>query len=177
MTHPIMHISAASAETVYVLGDTVRFRGGLDGTDTVLIEVTVPPGAGVPLHRHRSPEIFRVLSGTITFSLLDNHGTERSIAAGPGDVVNVPSDIPHGYANRGATSAEVLVVLDRAMEQFFRDLGSPRPAPAGPPTPEVLAQVGTVAEKHGITFIANSTDEDLRGSPSSVNSGLMISKA
>ena len=142
---------AAGVETFWVMQDRIRVAGALPGTEVVVVEVTVPPGAGTPLHRHASPELFRVLSGRIDFLTLED-GAERRLRAGPGDVLRVPSQAPHGYLNAGETPAEILVVLDRGMEAFFRDIGTAEPT-QGPPTPDDLVRLGAACARHGIGFV------------------------
>jgi quercetin dioxygenase-like cupin family protein len=142
---------AGRVETLWVLQDRVRFVGRLPGTDTVVAEVMVPPQSGTPMHSHASPELFRVLSGSLDFVTLDG-GEQKVLHAGPGDVLRVAPHAPHGYANAGEAPAEVLVVLDRGIEAFFRDIGSAEPA-KGPPTPEDFARIGAACVKHGIAFM------------------------
>ncbi|MGG5817897.1 cupin domain-containing protein [Falsiroseomonas sp. HW251] len=142
---------AEALETLWVMADRIRFAGVLPGTDLVVAEVTVPPGAGTPMHAHASPELFRVMSGILDFETLED-GARKVMRAGPGDVLRVAPQAPHGYANAGETPAEVLVVLDRTMEAFFREIGSPEPA-QGPPGPEDFARIGAACARHGIAFV------------------------
>lgn len=151
MTGTITLTPSQDVETLWVIRDRVRFGGHLDGTPVTLLEVEVPPGSGTPLHRHASPEIFRVLSGEVTFTTVEN-GREKHMVARAGDVLNVPSQVPHGYRNAGGMPAEVLVVLDRAMEAFFREIGTQAPG-FGPPSPEEMARIGTACARHGIFFV------------------------
>lgn len=146
MTEGVTLRPAAMAETFWVMRDRLRVLGALPGTPQVLMEVEVPPGAGTPLHRHASPELFRVLAGEVTFLR-----REGAVRGGPGDVVTVPPGVAHGYANEGAAPATLLVVLDRGMEAFFREVGAPAPA-EGPPTPEQMARLGAACARHGISF-------------------------
>jgi quercetin dioxygenase-like cupin family protein len=143
--------TSADAEHPDRLGDRIRFTGALEGTDAVLVEVTVPPGSGVPLHRHRSAEVFRVLTGRVDF-LLPGEGAPQRIGAGPGDAVTVPPDAVHGYANAGHDTAMMMVLLDRTMAAFFRELGRPEPI-TGPPGPEDMARIGAACARHGIAFV------------------------
>jgi quercetin dioxygenase-like cupin family protein len=119
-----------------------------------LAEVEVPPGAGTPLHSHASPEIFRILAGELEFSTLASDGEKRRVRATAGDVISIPSGTPHGYANAGHAPALVLAMFDRSMERFFRAVGmAPEAVPAGPPAPELIAQVLATAETHGIRIL------------------------
>ncbi|PWS38019.1 cupin domain-containing protein [Falsiroseomonas bella] len=140
-------LPASAAESLYVMGDRLRFAGALPPGDVVLLEVEVPPGSGTPLHRHASPELFRVLEGEVTFAT--GEGSRVAVA---GDVLSVASDAPHGYANPSTAPARMLVVLDRAMAAFFREIGSPAPMD-GPPGPEDFARIGAACARHGITLL------------------------
>lgn len=142
--------TARGAETVYVVRDRMRFRGRFGETGISMLEVQVPPGACVPVHTHASPEVFRMLSGRVTFTVVED-GRERRLLAEPGDVINVPAGALHGYANTGTTPAEFLVLVDESMERFFREAGTMLPG-FGPPAEAELAALGTACAAHGITF-------------------------
>ncbi|NKF31229.1 cupin domain-containing protein, partial [Pseudomonas sp. BGM005] len=60
-----------SAEALWVIRDKVQFMGEVPEMGLSVLEVTVPPGSGTPPHKHQSIEIFRVVSGEITFTLFD----------------------------------------------------------------------------------------------------------
>lgn len=53
------------------------------------------PGQGIALHSHDYEEAIIVHSGTGTYTV-----GESTIEAGPGDVVIIPSQIPHRFVNR-----------------------------------------------------------------------------
>ncbi|SMF53475.1 Cupin domain-containing protein [Tistlia consotensis] len=154
MTPSITLTPASDIDTLWVIRDRVRFSGQLGGTQAVMLEVEVPPGATVPVHRHVSPELYRVLSGEVVFTTLVD-GLERQMTGRAGDVLDVPSGAPHGYANNSGRPAEMLVVVDRTMAAFFRDLGT-TVAAEGPPSEAELARVGEACARHGISFCATS---------------------
>lgn len=143
---------ALDADARWVVRDRVRFMGELDGTNLTVLEVEVPPGSGTPPHLHESPEIFRVLDGEITFGLFEV-GPPRTVIAGAGTVVTVPSQLPHNYQNSGATPASMLVVVERSMAEFFRDVGRADAPPAGPPSPGEIAAVIGACARHNITLL------------------------
>lgn len=152
VTATITLTTPAQAETLWVVRDRVRFLGDVPGTDLALIELEVPPGAGTPPHTHASPEVFRVLSGELTFGLFGS-APPREVTAGPGTVVSVPSGVPHNYRNASLTSATVLVVLDRTMVAFFRDLGRPAIPPSDPPSADEINEVLAACARHQITLL------------------------
>jgi quercetin dioxygenase-like cupin family protein len=142
----------ADADAVWVVRDRIRFLGQLAGTDLTLLEVEVPPGSGTPPHFHASPETFRVLSGEIAFGLFGDEAPSE-VTAGAGTVVTVPSGVPHSYRNAGAAPASLLVVVERPMVEFFRDLGRREAPPAGPPGEAEIAAVMAACARHGVTIL------------------------
>lgn len=152
MSSKIQVVTPEDADAVWVVRDRIRFMGEFDGTGLALLEVEVPPGSGTPPHVHASPEIFRVLRGEISFGRFDD-GLPTQVTAGPGTVVTVPSRVPHSYENRGSEAAAMLVVVDRSMAAFFRDLGRREPPPAGPPSEAEIAEVLAACARHDISVL------------------------
>ncbi|HEY0863304.1 MAG TPA: cupin domain-containing protein [Lacunisphaera sp.] len=152
MSATITLFTPAQAETVWVVRDRIRFMGEVPGTDLAIVEVEVPPGSGTPPHRHASPEVFRVLTGEMTFGLFEP-GPPREVSAGAGAVVTVPPNVPHNYRNAGSVTATMLVVVDRSMAAFFRDLGRQEVPAGGPPAEAEIAAVLAACARHGITLL------------------------
>lgn len=140
------------AESLWVVRDRIRFMGTVAGTTLGIVEVEVPPGSGTPPHVHESPEIFRVLSGAITFGRFGD-GPPSMSTASAGTVVTVPSNVPHNYANQSTEPASMLVVVDQTMIAFFRDLGRPEVPPAAPPSDAEIAEVLAACGRHGISIL------------------------
>jgi quercetin dioxygenase-like cupin family protein len=134
-----------------VLGERVQLRAKLPGTRLNIVDVTVPPGGGTPLHSHASTEIYRILSGKLRIS--SRRGDVLTeVEAGPGDVVTMPAHAAHGYRNAGIEPAHFMAVVDDHMLAFF-DAASSIQAPAGPPSPEVIGRVMELTQAHGIAVI------------------------
>jgi quercetin dioxygenase-like cupin family protein len=53
-----------------------------------------PPGQGTRLHRHDAEELIIVHAGRGTYTVGDT-----TVEAGPGDVVVIPSGVPHRWVN------------------------------------------------------------------------------
>jgi AcrR family transcriptional regulator/quercetin dioxygenase-like cupin family protein len=140
------------APALWIVRDHIRFMGDVAGTDLAVLEIEVPPGSGTPPHRHASPEIFRILSGEMTFGRFAD-GPPLVTTAGAGTVVTVPSQVPHNYQNASGAPATMLVVVDQSMVAFFRDLGRPAAPPAGPPSAAEIGAVLAACERHGITLL------------------------
>lgn len=152
MPPTISVVREADAEFLWVVGDKVRFMGEVAGTELAVLQVEVPPGSGTPPHLHASPEIFRVLAGEVTFGRFEG-GAPSHVVAGVGTVVTVPSRVPHNYRNEGGAMASMLVVVERSMAAFFRDVGRSDPPLAGPPSAEDIATVMAACARHGITLL------------------------
>lgn len=149
---PVGITTPAEAKTVWVLGDQLRFMGGIDGGTLHAIEVTVPPGSGTPPHRHASIEMFHVMEGEVTFREF-GEGPPRTALAGPGAVVTVPSGAAHNYTNEGEGTARMLVVLEQQMIEFFRDVGAPQPPSPGPPSAEAISRLMEACSRHGVEIL------------------------
>lgn len=101
-------------------------------------EETTAPGAGPPVHIHRSQwEYFRVLDGEFEFLI----GEDR-YRAGAGAVAVVPPNTPHGFRNvaNRASTLEFLVTPAGEIDEYFRRLTAL--LDAGESDPNVLAELG-----------------------------------
>ncbi len=142
----------SDAPSVWVIGDQVRFMGDVEGTNLSVVDVCVMPGSGTPPHRHASPEIFRVTEGEITFGIFED-GPPRTITAGVGTVVTIPSWLGHNYSNQSGKPARFAAVLEQEMVAFFQDAGSTVMPPPGPPSEELIGQIMSACQRHGIQMI------------------------
>lgn len=120
------------------------------GRQYCLFEMTVPPGAGVPLHHHAEQETFWVVDGEAEFGRVVPEGPEW-FAIAAGDTVNVPSWAFHGFRNPGTGSARILLTCAAGLEAFFDEVGLPVvPGDAllsGPPTQAEIERVFGAALK------------------------------
>ncbi|MCA1491776.1 cupin domain-containing protein [Sinorhizobium alkalisoli] len=139
-------------DSLWVVRDRITFRGEVADTGLSIVDVEVPPQSGTPPHRHPSPEIFRVLDGEITFGLF-NEIPPREIVAGPGTVVTVPSNTPHNYLNASGRSATMMVVVEKQMADFFRDLGRSETPVGGPPDEGEIAAIMAACQRHDIEIL------------------------
>jgi quercetin dioxygenase-like cupin family protein len=133
-----------------VMKQRLDFQPSEDGT-SVLVEMWVDPGGGVPPHAHPSmEERFTVLAGEPSFLA----GRKWQTAA-PGDTVVVPAGVRHAYRNRGEEEAHVVCEASPAMslEEFLVDAATM--ARAGkitrhglPKSPAALVSVLSMALRH-----------------------------
>ena len=134
-------MSASVEAFVVANGDGETVRGPAGGPSTIkartehtggsfaLLEVTVGPHQGPPLHSHqREDEMWYVLDGLFRFKADD-----RILEADKGAFVFVPRRTAHCFQNLGDTPATVLVMFTpSAMERFFEEHAQ---LPAGPVDP------------------------------------------
>ncbi|PDS75195.1 cupin domain-containing protein [Rhizobium sp. L43] len=146
-----MH-SSDKAKRFFVLGDRVERQLRLRGTWLNIFDVTVPPGSRTPKHAHASPEVFRILEGSLTIWRLTDGGPEE-IEARPGDIVTIAPFVVHGYANRGTVPAVFSAVVDREMAEFIEAEGTTEP-PKASPSAETIARMTAAANAYGITILA-----------------------
>lgn len=143
---------AGSGRTITVLGEEVRVRAKLAGTRLNIVDVTVPPGGGTPLHSHASTEIYRILSGRLKISFQRGESVNE-VEAVPGDVVTMPPHAAHAYRNAGTEPAHFMAIVDDHMLAFFDEAAATLPAPAGPPSPELIGRVMALTQAHGIAVM------------------------
>ena len=127
-------------EATDVLGVTVEILAevGPEEDDLCLIRGSLPPGGVVPLHSHADRETLYGLSGTMEVSVGPvGAGSWHTVATG--DVVDIPSGVPHALRNRGEVAADSLLVTTRRIAELFREVGCPTNAVLpGPPSPARL---------------------------------------
>jgi quercetin dioxygenase-like cupin family protein len=140
------------AKSFFVLGDKVERRARLTGNWLNIFDVTVAPGGKTPRHAHASPEVFRIIEGTLTIWRLTDTGPEE-IEASAGDIVTIAPFMVHGYANNGSVPAVFSAVVDRDMAEFIETEGVSE-QPQGSPSPETAARMRAAANAHGITILA-----------------------
>ena len=144
-------------DTVDVLGIWCEWKTTEDETNHhySVMEMIVPPGAGVPLHRHATQETFTVLDGSAEFGRLAQNG-EEWLPIATGDVVNVPNWAYHGFRNSGDSPARIQLTCAAGLEAFFRECGievEPGSMPSGtPPSSGDIERVAAIAAKHGSFF-------------------------
>lgn len=114
-------MSEHPADTVQMIGATVRFVPMPRGAGYELSEWDVEPGAaGPPIHvHHEHDEGFYVLSGRFGFSL-DGVTTYGK----PGAHVLAPRGHAHSFWNAGPEPARCLIIVSPpGLEDYFRALG------------------------------------------------------
>jgi quercetin dioxygenase-like cupin family protein len=110
---------AAEHPTFELGGNTITsFAAPARGSDEVaLYRADVPPGAGLPPHRHDHFDVFTVVAGGATFHLGD-----ETIELATGDSAVVPIGVRH-YLEAGPEGASIVVAMLPGTK-LIRDDGS-----------------------------------------------------
>ena len=110
-----------------------------------LVEITVGPGYGTPLHLHHGEdEAFLMLEGQATFEVGD-----RVVHAGPGHFLFGPREVPHRWST--VTGARLFYLLSPGgFEALIREVGVPTVERTVPPA-DVLppADAADIVARHG----------------------------
>jgi quercetin dioxygenase-like cupin family protein len=116
---------------------TAEHTGGEFG----LIEQLAPAGFATPLHvHHEEDEAFYVLSGDVTY-----YSGDKVFRAGPGTLVFMPREVPHGFRVSQSGEARMLQLTTPAgLEPMFQEAGESAasatlPPPGEPDIPRLLA--------------------------------------
>lgn len=131
---------ADEGEHWLVVTDVTTITASGDDTSgkLLVIEVTVPPGGGPPVHhRHEYSEVFLFHEGEFEVSTVDEDYNSNGFRVGAGDTVSIPSMVWHNFKNVGETPGRFTTVHSPAvMEDFMREIGQQIDDPSNPPEPE-----------------------------------------
>lgn len=129
---------------------TIRFlvEGKDSGGSVAMFELTVPPGAKVPVaHSHDAyEETIYGLQGTMTFTLAG-----QPIEIGPGQALCIPRGVVHRFDNHSSAEAKGIAVLTPGIlgPDYFHEIAVVvKAAIAAPPDPAAIAEVML---RHGLT--------------------------
>jgi quercetin dioxygenase-like cupin family protein len=117
------HIAPGQTLENPITGERFTFTDTARSTDGELLafDLALRPGGAVPIpHVHPiQTERFEVVAGRMRFRL-----GWRTVLAGPGEVVEVPPGVMHGFANAGEEEARVRVEVRPAlaMEEMLADV-------------------------------------------------------
>lgn len=145
-----------TADTLWFLDTLVVRRHRPTAVERfALLESVAHPGNTVPLHRHDEDEVFTVLEGELTLTAADT-----TVVLQPHASFVAPRSAPHRYVVTSDSDTRWLVLtapgrFDAFVEELSRPAEAHVPPPVhdGPPTPEELERLVTVAAKHGIEIL------------------------
>lgn len=136
---------AQPIRTEEILGTTLRYLDEGSATRAALFENLVPPGLGVPPHRHEAEdESFYVLQGAITFEV-EGAGIQRLTQGG---YAFGPRGLWHSFRNAGPEPANMLVTVTPGSNllRMFAEL-SQLPMPPDP------AKIGAITARFGVHML------------------------
>ncbi len=154
----VKHVPAGTGPLYWGAGDKVTFlvTGAESGGSCFIIEVTVPPGGGPPLHIHHfEDESFYLLQGTLTIQA--GAGTFQ---ASPGDFMHIPRGTAHTFRNDGKVDAKMIVMVSPAgpagLARFIEESFFPATdRSAVPPllTEDLMRRMAAAAPRNGFEFV------------------------
>lgn len=154
-------MAKSATDTFHILGVIIRMisPSAANGGAFSIAEFVTRPGAGSPPNRHPGEdESFYVLSGQYEFVV---DGEARIV--GSGGFVSVQDGRPHKFTNTGPGDAMMLVINapGKVHDGFFAEAGEPLPSgskifpPPGAAPPDI-DRIRSIAERHGIEFLASA---------------------
>lgn len=122
-------VSSLEADQMkWFFGGKTWLRATADSTSGAygMIEQVGAPGIGSPYHvHHNEDESFYVIEGSVRFVSGD-----QSWIGGPGSLVFLPRDVPHGFEVYGETEARFLLWTNPGgFEAFVQEFWEDAPAP------------------------------------------------
>jgi mannose-6-phosphate isomerase-like protein (cupin superfamily) len=156
----VAHIRPGETDVIDLLGIHCAWKvtEAETGGHYCMLEMYVPPAAGVPMHQHEEQESFVVIEGTAEFTRMGTDGRQSAewFPVGRGETVHVPSWAMHGFRNPGMAPSRILLICAKGIEPFFREAGTPVASgaalPTSPPSPESIARVIGIATQSGQRF-------------------------
>ena len=109
----MFHVIRSAEQTKFANG-TVAFEGRPYGGGVSIFLVDAAPGEGPALHVHPYSETWVVRAGTVEMRIAG-----RTVVAGPGDIIVVPADTPHGFQARGPERLEITCI--HASDHFVQE--------------------------------------------------------
>ena len=153
-----LELNPTTGVRLEVFGPTVEFLTAPHEAhnDLCLMRGVIPPGAFVPLHSHVDMEDFFVLSGRAQ-ALKQVSGGYAWVDAKAGDLIHIPSGVPHAWRNISPEPFAALFITTSKMGRFFQAVGRPATGAPQPVTPEDLARFLSVSAEYGYW---NATPEE-----------------
>ena len=151
----VKYLPSGAGEAYWGPGSLLTFiaTGKETGGAFFLAEMSVPPGAGPPLHIHsREDESFRLLEGALTIQVGGD-----TVTALPGDFAFLPRGIAHSFKNNGNVPVKALVLITPAgLENYFAEVFEPAADRlAAPPAPgkELIARALSASPRYGLVLL------------------------
>jgi quercetin dioxygenase-like cupin family protein len=141
-----------------VLGPTVEFLTSPHEAhnDLCVMRGVIPPNVFIPLHSHADVEDFFLLSGQAQ-ALKQVPGGYEWIDGKAGDLIHIPSGVPHAWRNVSTEPLVVLIFTTPKIGRFFQQVGRPLTGTPQSVTPEDLTRFLSVSAEYGYW---NATPEE-----------------
>jgi quercetin dioxygenase-like cupin family protein len=138
-------------ETSTFLGmeNRVLLTAGETGGAAGVIDISLEPGAGAPLHTNtREALLWYVIDGTLTFQT-----EEGPVQVTEGSATFLPKGATHTFVNTSDRPVRALLLcLPGGFEEFLLELSGKLPddlLPPGPPSADVTEVIVRTAERYG----------------------------
>lgn len=147
--------AAGTGEAYWFFDSLMVIRSDQPG-QPVIVEATVAPGGGAPLHVHADlDDSFYLVSGRLAVRC-----GEETFAVAPGGYVALPRGVPHTFRVVGDEPAVMLQVhADDSFLRFIRAVGQPAASHTLPPGLVLATDMDTALE------VAASTGQPVIGPP------------
>jgi len=136
-----------------VAGEPIRMIGNVlfpklvagDGEHSVsILQNTIAPKNGPPLHAHAFEEFFYILEGTFLFEV-----GAAPVQAAPGDFLHVPGNVPHVFQNTSDREGKILLIArPGGVEKYFAEV-----AAQAVHDPGNLAALQAIGMRYGIKMM------------------------
>jgi mannose-6-phosphate isomerase-like protein (cupin superfamily) len=142
----LLRQTAAGEGDAYWFFDSLMTVRAAEPGQPIVIEATVAPGGGAPLHVHDDlDDTFYLVSGRLAMRC-----GEQAFAVEPGAYVALPHGIPHTFRVISDEPAVMLQIhTDDSFLRFIKAVGQPatsRTLPAGPPAADMDTAFKVAAE-------------------------------
>ncbi len=169
--HPPAHLThtAAGEGPAYWFFDSLAvLRTPAADSSPAIIEMTVSPDGGAPLHVHPDlDDSFYLLDGQLAMRC-----GEHTFVARPGDYVVLPKGVPHTFRVLGRQPAGMLQVhQDDSFLRFIQAVGIPAATASLPPTTQLNVPMEDMSR------IAAETGQPVIGPPMSDHEAQQIARA
>jgi quercetin dioxygenase-like cupin family protein len=151
----VIHVPTGTGHSWWVYGDkdTFKLMSEQTGGALTIMETTVPPGGGTPLHiHHRESEGIYVLDGDL--DIVDNGLT---IPIHTGSFVFMPEGSVHSFTNTRDEPSRVLILfVPGGFEQCLIEMGQPVVEGQPPPpsrSDEDVATAKRIGPKYGLEIV------------------------
>jgi len=141
---------------VDVFGPTIEFLVAPSSAEFCTLKGTIPAGVSIPMHSHADVEDFVVVKGQVTGLQVGPSG-HKWIIGNVGDLLHVPSGVPHAWRNDTQEPVELLIFTTPKLGRFFKEIGRPVTTPPTPARPEELGHFMAVSDQYGYW---NATPEE-----------------